>query len=261
MLFVHFCFLVIRKAHTLKQSLTKKMMITLLAVASLTSSALAATKVVTRTAYTQCDGQTAFGSASVMSSVKNGCSSMGYADCTTSKFYQNSTDGLAGCPDKVGDAFNITGKCQAGNITLACADIDGSTAAEVTLYEGNNCNGTALPIGVITKDVCTLLVSGTWIKMWQNTTGSFVGTYTAAACPSSAQERIVMLSVSGTSGCVTGVLANGFNTVKWGLLELPATGAPTASGNGTNTTAPSSSSTMVAASLASVVVAAASLML
>jgi hypothetical protein len=235
------------------------MMLTVLALSAI-SSTMASTKVVTRTMYSVCaSGDAPAGTATVTTAVKNGCSTMGYADCANSYFLANSTDGLNQCADKVGTRYNITGVCQASNLTLACADIDGSKAAEVTAYAGATCNGTATPFGVVTASVCTFLTTGTYIKMWTNTTGSFVATYTAAGCDSSTQNYIVFLSATGTSGCVAGSIGATFNSVKWGLLELP-TSAPTST-NGTNTTAPKSSGNLVAASLASAVVAAATLML
>jgi hypothetical protein len=238
-------------------------MLTVLAFASI-GSTLATTKVVTRKIWSQCTTDGAqFGSSQVATSVKNGCSNMGYADCAGGYFLQNSTDGLLACANMQGDRLNTTNTCQLGNYTLTCADIDGTKAAEVTLWTGSNCNGTALPFGVVTINTCTYLASSKYVKMWANATGNFVATYSAAECAGASQLDIANVgSSSASSGCAAGVLGSGYATVKWALLEVPSpTAPPTVAGNSTNTTAPGSSSTVVMASLASVVVAAASLMM
>jgi len=239
------------------------MMYTVLALSAI-SSTFAATKVITRTHWSQCtvDGAQ-FGSSAPMSAVKDGCSNMGLGSCTDKVFWANTTDGLLGCQNKLGDRLNITGTCQTGNTTLACADIDGTKAAEITMWDGSNCNGTAMPLGIFTAGTCTYLTSSSYVKLWQNDTGLFAATYSAAGCVAATQTHIVALAATtATSGCAKGALADGEATVKWALLETPvATSAPTASSNSTNTTAPASSSTMAIASLASVVVAAASLMM
>jgi hypothetical protein len=235
------------------------MMLTVLALSALTST-LASTKVVTRSMWTQCSGATQFGSSTVMTSVKNGCSAMGYADCANSVFYNNQTDGALSCATKTGDRYNITDTCQSGNVTLKCADIDGTQAADIVLYAGNACNGSSLGLGVVQKDTCAYISENKYVKMWMNATGSFVGVYSAAGCVASSQIYISSFTVSGLTGCAAGVLASGYQTVKWTILEA-ATSAPTVAGNGTNTTAPGSSGSIMVASLASVVVAAASLML
>jgi hypothetical protein len=237
------------------------MMLTVLAL-SAASSAMAATKVATRMSYSQCTPEQAgFGSTKTMSSVLNGCSELGYLDCTAGTFISNSTDGLMSCANKVGDKYNVSAACQgAYNMSLTCADIDGTKAATVTMWSGNSCNGTATPLGVITATTCTFLTMDVYVKMWTNTTGQFVATYGAAGCGSADQTNIVKLASTGTSGCSTGVLGVGQESVKWALLENP-TSAPTVAGNGTNTSAPVSSGAIVAASLASAVVAAATLML
>jgi hypothetical protein len=237
------------------------MMLTLLALTSISSS-LAVTKVATRKLWSQCtstSGGTQFGSSQVAPSIKNGCSDLGTLDCAAGKFWSNSTDGLAACQNKLGQLMNTTGTCQAGNYTLTCEDIDGTTAASVTMYTGNDCNGTAQPFGVISAGVCTILTSSNYVKMWTNTTGPFVAVYSAAGCASADQTNIVKLAVTGSSGCAVGVLTSGYQSVKWAMLEVATpTSAPT---NNTNTTAPKSSGSFVAASLASAVLAAASLML
>jgi hypothetical protein len=241
------------------------MMLSVLAL-SMASSAMAATKVATRTSTTQCDAsKVGFGTSSAMSSVLNGCSDMGYLDCTAKTFIFNTTDGLLSCANKKGASFNVTGECQdftsMTNVTMTCKDIDGTQAASVAMWDGNACNGTSMPLGVFTIGTCTWVTSSNYVKMWTNSTGSFVASYSAAGCGSADQTNIVKLaSTAATSGCAVGVLGAGQQSVKWALLETP-TSAPTVAGNNTNTSAPKSSGAIVAASLASVVVAAASMML
>jgi len=238
------------------------MMLTVLALSAISSS-MAATKVAQRKLWSQCTPEGAqFGSALTMSSVKNGCSALGFLDCTAGWFSQNSTDGAMACATKAGSKMNTTGTCQVavGNYTLSCVDIDGTQAAEVAMYTGNNCNGTASPFGVLTIGTCTFLTSGVWVKMWTNTTGQFVGKYAAAGCGSDSADTVVKVASTGVAGCTAASLTAGYLSVGWALLEAP-TSAPTVAGNKTNTTAPGSSSTVVMASLASAVVAAATLML
>jgi len=226
---------------------------------------MAASKVATRKSWSMCDStsQVAYGTSSNLPAVKEGCSSLGKLECASSSFWSNSTAGLQGCPAPfAGYKLNVTGKCQPydlTNYTLTCEDIDGTQAADVTLYAGNNCNSTATPLGVFSAGTCYYVTDATWGKMWMNTTGSYVATYSAAGCASQSQSYIVKLAATGTSGCAVGGLSASSQSVKWALLEAP-TSAPTAATNGTNTTAPASSSTVVVASLASVVVAAASMM-
>jgi hypothetical protein len=236
------------------------MMLTLLAL-STASSAMAATKVAVRTMAGMCDAAgVAYGTSTPMSGVLNGCSDLGYLDCTAKTFLSNATDGLLSCANKLGDKYNVTGLCQTNNVTLTCQDIDGSKAASISVYTGNNCNGTAAPLGVFTLSTCTWIATDAYVKFWMNDTGSFVAQYSAKGCGSADQTGIVKFTGSGLTGCAVGSLAAGQQSVKWTLLEA-ATSAPTVAGNGTNTSAPKSSGAIVAASLASAVVAAAALML
>jgi hypothetical protein len=231
---------------------------------SAVSQAFAATTVATRKSYSQCDAAgVAFGTATVMSSVKNGCSALGYLDCTAKTFTANTTEGATSCPTKRGTVYNTTGTCQAvgnTNTTLTCVDVDGTQYAEVGMWTGNACNGTQSPFGVIGMAVCTYLTPGVFVKMWTNSTGSFVGKYATTGCGSDSLDTVVQVTMTGTSGCTAASLQSGYSSVSWALLEAP-TSAPTVAGNKTNTTAPGSSSTVVVASLASAVLAAASLML
>jgi len=238
------------------------MLLSVLALSSL-SSAMAATQVVTRTFWPDFCTGTGSGTQVPMTSIRAGCSDMGYADCTTNKFYMNFTaKAVDNCAYKYGDVYNISSSCQAGNITMKCESVDGTTSAEVTLYPGDACNGTGLGLGIFKADTCTYQSGGVYGKSFTNATGSYVASYSAAGCASSTQTNLLSLGVvSTTEGCVKGSLAAGYKSAFWKTLEVAAPTSAPASGNNTNTTAPKSSGVIVTASLASAVVAAAALML
>jgi len=234
---------------------------TLLALSSI-GAAMASTKVVTRTKRSVCTTAGGSGTSTVMTAIKTGCSDFGFVDCTAGTYTDNSTDGSMSCPFKTGTTYLTNGTCYYGmNTTYACADIDGTKAADVTLYEGNNCNGSSLALGIFTKDVCTWVSSNNYGKFYSNATGSYVATYSAAECASGAQTGIVALAVTGLTGCATGSLVSGYQTAKWQVLETPAPTSATSAPTANNTTPTKSSGSMAAASLASAVIAAASLML
>jgi len=233
----------------------------LLALATISSAS--ALTVISRTSYSGCTGTSPTGTGQAMTGVLTGCSDAGYADCSKGYFVENSTDGALQCPNKIGTTYNITGICNAGsNIVFSCGTLDATkVAATVTLHSGVSCNGTSLPLGVVTEGVCAMVTASNWIKMWANSTGSFVATFSAAGCDSATQDNAVQLSASGLSGCVAQNLAGSYASAYYSVVQtLAPTAAP--GGNNTNTTsAPASSGSVVIASLASAVVAAASLML
>jgi len=228
-----------------------------------TISSASALTVITRSYHSDCvTGSAPIGAGVVMSSILPGCSDAGYADCTAGTFAENSTDGLLSCPNKKGSTYNITGICTLNGYAFTCGVADASPAASVTLFSGLQCNGSALALGVIDLGVCSLVTPGIYVKMWTNTTGSFVATYTAAGCPSSSEDNhIAVTSFSSSGGCVAASLGTSYNSVKYTVLQTLAPTAAPASNNTNTTSAPVSSGSFVVASLASAVVAAASLML